>query len=94
MKHAYAAPALVATTVRSLTHSRFGASAEKSRPTRSPGRASRGPGRVLHSRRWRVAPRRPAARIRRAVWSRPISWPARRAASHSLRAPYTPKFAL
>jgi len=47
----------------------------------------------MHARR-RVAPRRPAARIRRAVWSLPISWPARRAASHSLRAPYTPKFAL
>ena len=74
-------------TVRSVTHSRFGDRAVKSRLTRSPGRSAPGSRTVVRARRRRVTPQIPAARINAATWSRPISWPARRAASHSLRAP-------
>ena len=36
----------------------------------------------------------PAKPMSRATWSRPTSWPARRAAFQSLRTPYTRKFSV
>ena len=87
MKHTYATPAQVGTNVRSVTHSRFGAVAVNSRRTRSGCRADAGSGLVVFTRFERLAPSIPAARINRAVWSRPITIPARRAAFQSLRAP-------
>ena len=80
-------PAQVGTNVRSVTHSWFGAVAVKSRPTRSGCRGSAGSGRVVRTRLVRRTPSIPAARISRATWSRPTSWPARRAAFQIFRAP-------
>ena len=87
MKHTYATPAHVGTNVRSVTQSRFGASAVNSRFTRSGCRADAGSGRVVFTRFDRLAPSIPATRINLAVWSRPIMMPARRAAFQSLRTP-------
>lgn len=87
MKHTYATPAQVGTNVRSVTQSRFGALAVNSRFTRSGCRADAGSGLVVLTRFDRRAPSIPAARINRAVWSRPIMIPARRAAFQSLRTP-------
>ncbi len=87
MKHTYATPAQVATNVRSVTQSRFGAVAVNSRCTRSGCRADAGSGLVVFTRFERLAPSIPATFINLAVWSRPIAIPARRAAFQSLRTP-------
>lgn len=71
MKHTYATRANVGTNVRSVTQSRFGASAVNSRFTRSGCRADAGSGRVVFTRFDRLAPSMPAARINLAVWSHP-----------------------
>ena len=73
--------------VKSATHNRLGRSAVKSRSTRSAGRAAVGSATVVRTRLCRLAPRILSSFISRATWSRPMSWPARRAATHSLRAP-------
>ena len=87
--HAQATPDQVATWVRSATHSRFGASAVKSRSTRSGGRGASGSARAVRIFFVRLTPRIPSRPMRRATWSRPMSCPARLAAIHSSRAPYT-----
>ena len=87
MKHTYATPAQVGTNVRSVTQSRFGAVAVNSRFTKSGCRATPRSGLVVRTRLVLVAPSMSAARINRAVWSRPMSIPARRAAFQSFRAP-------
>jgi hypothetical protein len=80
--------------VRSVTHKALGRRAVKSRRTRSGGRTAAGSARVVNTlRRWRDTPRMPSWRIRRATWSRPMSCPSRRAAFHSLCAPYTLRLA-
>ncbi len=89
MKHTYAVCAHVDTNVRSVTHKRFGRSAVKSRSTRSAGRRASSSGTVVRTFRLRDTPRIPSCPMRRATWSRPITWPARWAAFHSLCAPYT-----
>ena len=87
MKQTYATPAHVGTNARSVTQSRFGAGAVNSRFTRSRCRADAGSGRVVLTLFDRRAPSMPAARISRAVWSRPIMIPAQPAAFQSLRIP-------
>ncbi len=87
MKQTYATPAQAGTNVRSVTQSRFGATAVNSRFTGSGCRAEVGSGRVVFTRFDRIAPSIPTARINRPVWSRPISLPARRAAFQSFRTP-------
>lgn len=77
----------MATWVRSATHRQFGASAAKTRPTRSAGRAALGSGRVVRVFFSRLTPPIPSCLMSRATWSRPMWCPARRAATHSLRAP-------
>ena len=85
MKQTYATPAHVATNVRSVTHSWLSPLAVNLRPTRSGCRAALPSRRVVRTRLERSAPWIPAWRISRAVWSRPISIPARRAVFHSFR---------
>jgi hypothetical protein len=87
MKHTYATPAQVGTNVRSVTQSRFGATAVNSRCTRSGCRAAAWSGRVVFTRFERLAPSMFGARISRAARSSPITMPSRRAAFHSLRTP-------
>ncbi len=80
--------------MRSVTHSASGRSAVKSRFTRSGARLASGSAIVVKIfLRRRLTPSMPIWRISRATWSRPISWPARRAARHSLSAPYPLRFA-
>ena len=80
--------------MRSVTHKASGRSARNRRLTRSGARNASGSGRVVNTRlRQREMPSMPSSRISRATWSRPMSCPARRAAFHSLCAPYTLRFA-
>jgi hypothetical protein len=80
--------------VRSVTHKASGRSAVKSRLTRSGARVASGSWQVVNTfLRARETPWMHSSRIKRATWSRPMSWPARRAAFHSLWAPYTLRFA-
>jgi RNA polymerase subunit RPABC4/transcription elongation factor Spt4 len=72
---------------RSVTHSWFGAVAVKFRWTRSGERGAVSSRRVVITRRHRLMPRMPACRMCRAIWSRPMSCPARRAAFQSFFAP-------
>ena len=89
MKHTYATPAQVGTNVKSVTHSWFGADALKWRFTKSGCLTAVGSGLVVFTRLDRRTPLIPRRLMSLAVWSRPISMPARRAAFQSLRTPYT-----
>jgi hypothetical protein len=76
--------------VRSLTQSRFGAAAVKSRRTRSAGRGgSVAAGRVVRAVFARVAPASPSSRIKRATRSRPTGTPSRPSCRQTFSAPYT-----
>jgi len=64
--------------VKSVTHSRSGAAAVKSRMTRSAGRCAPGSAVVVfHGLPRRLAPWMPFAAISRATWSRPAASPSR-----------------
>ena len=73
--------------MKSHTHSSSGPLALKLRFTRSGARTWSGSDLVVKRFFARLAPRMPWQRMRRATWSRPTSWPARRAALVSLRRP-------
>jgi hypothetical protein len=87
----YTVPASVATWVKSATQRRSGASAVKSRLSRSAARSCPGPvpGTVVRGALPRRTPRRPCSRISRSTVHRATRMPARFSASHILRAPYT-----
>ena len=78
--------------MRSVTRSRLGSLAVNCRLTRSGCLAAARSGRVVRTRRVRRAPWIPAFRISLAVWSRPMSIPARLAAFDSFLRPYTRYF--
>ena len=73
--------------VKSATQRASGREALKFRFTRSGARSAVRSDLVVKCFLAREAPRMPRARMRRATWSRPTSWPARCAALVSLRRP-------
>ena len=84
----YSTPAQQRRRVKSHTQSRSGASAVKSRSTRSAGRAALGSETVVrHGRPRRLAPRMPCSRISRWTWQRGARSPALSSAFQVLRYP-------
>jgi hypothetical protein len=95
MKLKYKTPSQQRRYVKSPTHSLFGATAVKSRCTRSRGRAAAGSGVVVrHGRPRRFAPWISWTRISRSTRDRPTCSPARNSAFHMRLEPYASKFFL